>query len=150
VSSLILSVLLALYLLQALLKFGVHFFVRYETRRKRIDALYQGRQMALYDDVVLGLMLVFLAFLFASGRMEHLSLITGLVVGTTLIQTYFHRFSAPVSADKAPEGAVTPIKLMSYAIQAEPRRAWREYLFMTVLFVWALYALVRQAPGLLG
>jgi len=149
-SSFILSILLALYVLQALLKFGVHFFVSYETRRRRIDAAYKGRQIALYDDVVLGLMLVLVALLFASGRMEHLSLITGLVVGMTLVQTYFHRFSSPVPADKAPKDPMTPIKLMSYAIQAEPRKAWREYLFMTVLFVWALYVLVSQAPGLLG
>ena len=30
---------------------------------------------------------------------------------------------------------------MSYAIQANPRLAWREIVFMTILFVWALYML---------
>ena len=30
---------------------------------------------------------------------------------------------------------------MSYAIQANPRLAWREIVFMTILFVWGLYML---------
>jgi hypothetical protein len=39
-ASLVLHVLLALYVIQALLKMAVHFFVPYQTRRKRIDAIY--------------------------------------------------------------------------------------------------------------
>lgn len=147
-ASLVLSILLALYVLQSLLKFAVHFLVKYETRKKKIDATYKGRQIALYDDIVLVLMLVFVGLLFASGRMEYLSFTTGLVVGMTLIQVYFHRFSAPLPPDQTPEAPVTPIKLMSYAIQANPRRAWKEYLIMTVLFIWALSMLLTQALGL--
>jgi hypothetical protein len=150
IALLALQILLTLYVLQALLKLAGHFLVNYQTRRKRIDATYKGRQIAVYDDVVLALMLVFLGLLFASGEMEGLSFVTGLVVGMTLIQTYFHRFNVPLPPDKAPDAPVIPIKLMSFAIQANPRRAWREYLFMTVLLVWALYALVTQAFGLLA
>ena len=35
---------------------------------------------------------------------------------------------------------------MSYAIQANPRLAWREIVFMTVLLIWALYTLVVEGP----
>jgi hypothetical protein len=34
---------------------------------------------------------------------------------------------------------------MSYAIQANPRLAWREIVFMTILFVWGLYMLPRKS-----
>jgi hypothetical protein len=33
---------------------------------------------------------------------------------------------------------------MSYAIQADPALAWREIVFMSVLFIWALYTLVTN------
>jgi hypothetical protein len=88
-ASLVLHVVLALYLIQALLKMAVHFFVPYETRRKRIDAIYTGRQIALYDAIVLLLMFVFVGLLVAAGGPGYLSFITGLVVGMTLIQVYF-------------------------------------------------------------
>ncbi len=64
------------------------------------------------------------------------------------LQVYFHRFRDPLAPDKSPEPPVTPIKYMSYAIQANPRKAWREYLFMTVLFVWALSMLFTEGFGL--
>jgi hypothetical protein len=147
-ASLVLHILLALYVIQALLKMAVHFFVPYQTRRKRIDAIYAGRQIALYDDIVLLLMLVFVGLLVVAGSPAYLSFITGLVVGMTLIQVYFHRFSAPLPPQQMPAPPMTPIKLMSYAIQASPRRAWREYVIMTWLLLWALYALVTSTFGL--
>ena len=61
----------------------------YETRRKRIDAIYTGHQIALFDAIVLLLMLVFVGLLVAAGGPGHLSFITGLVAGI-LIQVYFH------------------------------------------------------------
>jgi hypothetical protein len=64
----------------------VHFFVPYQTRRKRIDAIYAGRQIALYDDIVLLLMLVFVGLLVAAGSPAYLGFSTGLVVGMTLIR----------------------------------------------------------------
>ena len=60
-----------------------------------------------------------------------------------IIQIFFHRFSEPLSEDKAPETSAPPRKIMSYAIQANPGLAWREILLMTALFSWALYALSR-------
>jgi hypothetical protein len=144
----VLHILLALYVIQALLKMAVHFFVPYQTRRKRIDAIYAGRQMALYDDIVLLLMLMFVGLLVVAGSPAYLSFITGLVVGMTLIQVYFHRFSAPPPPQQTPAPPVTPIKLMLYAIQASPRQAWRESSIMTGLLLWALYALVTSTFGL--
>src|SRR5215208_4174766 len=98
----ILSILLILYILQALLKFGVHFFVGYQTRRQRIDAMYKGAGVAIYDDLVLLLAIVFIGLLLASGSMDHLSFWTGLVVGMTLVQVYFHRIDVPLAEDRAP------------------------------------------------
>jgi hypothetical protein len=138
----ILAVLLALYILQALLKFAVHFLVPYDTRRRRIEAMYTGRAIGAYDDLVSLLMLVLIGLLIWSGAFEPLSFWTGLVVGMTLIQVYFHRFSQPVAPDKAPEPPLTPIRLISFAIQARPSLAWKEYAIMALLFIWALASLV--------
>ena len=82
-ASLVVHIVLALYLIQALLKMAVHFFVPYETRCKRIDAIYTGHQIALYDAIVLLLMLVFVGLLVAAGGPGYLRFITGLVVGMT-------------------------------------------------------------------
>ena len=49
--------------------------------------------------------------------------------------------------DKSPEPPVTPIKHLSYAIQANPGKAWKEYLLMTILFVWALFMLLTEGFG---
>jgi len=79
--------------------------------------------------------------------MDHLSFVTGLVVGMLVIQVFFHRFHEPLPADRTPAASAPPVKVMSYAIQAKPRLAWREIAVMTVLFVWSAYLLVH---GLLG
>jgi hypothetical protein len=42
---------------------------------------------------------------------------------------------------------LTALKMLSYSIQANPRRAWRE-LVLTILFLWALYMLATQGFGL--
>jgi hypothetical protein len=143
--TIILKVLLVLYILQSLLKFAVHFFVKYETRRQRIEAVYKKDAVPLYDDIVLLLSLGFVVLLLVSGKAESLSFTTGLVVGMTLIQTYFHRFSDSLAPEKQPDPPITPIKLMSFAIQANPRTAWREYLLITVLLVGALGMLFLRA-----
>jgi hypothetical protein len=70
----------------------------------------------------------------------------GLVVGMLTLQVFFHRFSQVLPADKLPETSAPPRKLMSYAIQAEPRLAWRE--IMAALFVWGLHMLVTH--GIFG
>lgn len=79
--------------------------------------------------------------------MQQLSFITGLIVGMLVIQIFFHRFSEPLPADRAPEHPSTPRKLMSYAIQANPALAWREVIVMTALLSWALVELIARLPN---
>jgi hypothetical protein len=147
-ASLSLKILLALYILYALLKFFDFFFLKYEARIERISAAYrnEGRAIRIFDDSILLVMLAFLALLFVSG-VDYLSFATGLLVGMTIIQVYFHRFSAVLPSDKSPDPPVSAIKLMSYAIQADPGKAWRELTLMTVLLVWVLYMLVTHGFG---
>jgi hypothetical protein len=75
------------------------------------------------------------------------SFVAGLLVGTTLIQTFFHRFNAPVRAEFEPPHPVTPLKLIAYAIQAAPQRAWRELLVLTFLLAWSVWMLVSHWPS---
>jgi hypothetical protein len=147
-SALILKILLTVYILYALLKFFEFFFRNDETKMKGLRAVYSGdgRVIRIFDNVMLILMVVFVALLIATG-VEYLSFTTGLLVGMTIIQVYFHRFSDPLPAEKSPEPPVTAIKLMSYSIQANPGKAWRELVFMTVLFVWALFMLASRGFG---
>ena len=65
------------------------------------------------------------------------------------ITSYGDTVADPLPPDKQPDPPVSPIKLMSYAIQADPGKPWRELTFMTLLFVWALYMLLTQGFGLL-
>lgn len=84
-------------------------------------------------------MIVIVVLLFLSHSMAYLSFIAGLYIGATLIQTYFHMFTKPLPEDKAPKPPVSPIKLMSYAIQANPERPWKQLLFISLLFLWGIY-----------
>jgi hypothetical protein len=54
-------------------------------------------------------MLGFLGLLFVSG-VDYISFATGLLVGMTIIQVYFHRFSAALPPDKSPEPPVSAIQ----------------------------------------
>src|ERR1700720_2991229 len=103
-SSAILKVLLTVYILYALLKFFEFFFRDDEAKMKGLRALYSGggRVIKIFDNVMLVLMLIFVALLFASG-VEYLSFTTGLLVGMTIIQVYFHRFSEPLPPEKSPD-----------------------------------------------
>ena len=147
-----LKILLALYITYALLKFFDFFYQSYERRIGAIRSAYANNARAIkaFDGVMLILMAVLVGLLFWSGVVEYLSFTTGLLVGSTLIQIYFHRFCEPLPADKSPEPPVSAIKLMSYAIQANPGKPWRELVFLTVLFVWALYRILAQGFGLLS
>jgi hypothetical protein len=142
----ILEILLTFLVVYALLKFWVFFFVKYDARRKRLDASYNGKTSAtkIQDNFLLAVTVALLVLLFISGATEYLSFTAGLFAGMTLIQVYFHRFSEPLSQEKSPSSPVSPIKMMSYAIQANPKKAWRELTIMTALFVWALYMLLTQ------
>jgi hypothetical protein len=58
------------------------------------------------------------------------------------IQLYFHQFHVPVPADRAAPPEVSPLKQMSYAIQASPWRLWLRMLAMTVLVIGCLVVFV--------
>lgn len=140
----ILKILLVVYILYALLKFFEFFFRNEADKMKGLRMVYVeggGRIVKIFDNAVLILMVIFVVLLFVSG-IEYLSFTTGLLVGMTLIQVYFHRFDAPLPPEKSPEPPITALKMMSYSIQANPEKAWKELIFMTALFIWCSYRLV--------
>lgn len=144
ISLVVLKILLILYILQSLIKFGIHFLAKYESRMEKIVSYYDSgeRKLKRFDAITLGLAIIFVLLLFLSGEMEYLNFTTGFLVGLTLLQIYFHRFNQPLPPDKSPEQGASPIKHISYAIQEKPQRAWREYLLMTILLTWGLYMLL--------
>ncbi len=84
----------------------------------------------------------------ASGQSDYLSFGVGLYAGATLIQTYFHEFSKPLPSEQAPPPPLSPIKNMSYAIQAFPQKPWKQLTILAVLFLWVLYQLAARAIGM--
>jgi hypothetical protein len=147
--STILQILLTIYILYSFLKFFGFFLRNDETKMKGLEMVYDkggGRIIKIFDDVILVIMIIFVILLFASGA-DYLSFTTGLLVGMTIIQVYFHRFSDPLPPEKSPNPPITALKLMSYSIQAKPEKAWGELLFMTLLFLWALYMLFSKGFG---
>lgn len=144
-----LEILLIAYCVQALVRFAVHFLLPYDKRIRQMERNYakDHKVTAVYDDITLVVQLVMVALLFATG-MHSLSFLTGLFVGMSLIQLYFHRFIRPLPANRLPESPFPPVKLMSFAIQAQPGLAWREYLLIAAAAIWGLYALI--ASGLTG
>ena len=141
--SIALTILLIAFSVQGLTKFVVGFAVPYRTRILRIEDYYRrdGRIISIYDSVTLVVIIALVVLLFLTD-IQPLSFITGLVAGMLIIQIFFHRFSEPLVAERAPEPEAAPRKVMSYAIQARPGLAWREITLMTALFGWALYELV--------
>ena len=145
----ILLTLLALNIIYALLKFFEFFYRKDATKRAGLDMVYEklhGRPIAIYDNVMFVLMAAFVVMLFAVGA-DYLSLLTGLVVGMTIIQIYFHRFNKPLTPEQMPKPPLSLLKMASYSIQAMPGLAWREITFITILFVWGLYAIFSQGFG---
>lgn len=141
----ILAILLTIYSVHALAKFGFFFLRSYRSRRAALDRAYAGKPSATQTaDAVLLLFAVVLAGLLGVRGADPVSFLTGLLVGMTLMQVYFHRFSVPLSQDHAPPPPSSPIKIISYAIQAEPGRPWRELVVIACLLVWSLYGLARQ------
>lgn len=142
----ILKVLMTLFCIQVLIKFYVFFFVSYTVRRKQLDKSYgdKGSATKILDYILLFINALLVTLLFLSENLEYLSFITGLYVGATLIQTYFHQFSDPLPQSKSPAEPTSPIKIMSYAIQAFPKKPWKELVFLTLLFAWGLYMLLSK------
>jgi hypothetical protein len=146
--SVALTILLIAFCVQGLMKFVVGFAVPYRTRIARISSYYRrdGRIISVYDSITLAVIVILVILLFRTD-MQPLSFITGLIAGMLIIQIFFHRFSEPLSRDRAPEDGAAPRKVMSYAIQARPALAWREIALMTALFGWALYELISGLAG---
>src|SRR5271156_4194539 len=149
-NSFTLKILLTVYILYALLKFCEFFFRDEATKRKGLDTVYVkggGAVVKVFDNGILILMLFLLGLLFTSG-VEYVSFTTGLLVGMTIIQVYFHEFSDPLPPEKSPQPPITALKMLSYSIQANPGKAWKELVFMTLLFGWSLYMLMTHGFGL--
>jgi hypothetical protein len=147
----ILKILMTVFCIQALLKTFVFFFVKYEVRKKQLDKSYRNKTSAtkLFDNIILVVVAIMVALLFISHSIDYLSFITGAYTGATLIQIYFHRFSEPLPEDKAPKPPLSPIKIMSYAIQAFPKKPWRELIFLSLIFLYGLYELLTKGFELL-
>lgn len=138
--------LLAIYSVFALVKPVFFAVLPYAKRRAMLDRNYAGRPSATgrSDPVLLVFCVVLVALLVQRGS-EPVGYLTGLLVGATLIQVYFHRFSAPLAENEALPPPVSPIKTMSYAIQAAPGRGRIGLAIIVVLLVWSL---ARLAGGL--
>lgn len=151
-SLLVLKIFLVVYILYALVKFFEFFLRKEETKMQGLRMVYVeggGRTVKLFDNIILIVMAIIVGLLFVSG-VEYISFTTGLLVGMTIIQVFFHRFSDPLPLEKSPEPPITALKMLSYSVQANPGKAWRELILMTLLFVWSLYKLVTQGFGLFG
>ena len=138
---------LVAYALYGLLKFA-EFFVRGDATK--LAGLRRGyapgsKVVPIFDNVMIVLMIGVVVAVFAVGT-DALSFSAGLLVGTTLIQTFFHRFNAEVRQEFQPPPPVTPLKAIAYAIQASPQRAWRELIVLTFLLSWVVWMLVRHWP----
>ena len=142
----VLKILMTLFCIQVLIKFYVFFFVKYEIRRKQLDKSYGNKLTAttVTDYLLLTICILLVTLLFFSENLEYLSFLTGLYVGATVIQIYFHQFSEPLPKEKSPLEPISPIKIMSYAIQAFPKKPWKELVFLTILFLWGLYMLLSK------
>ena len=112
-SSLVLKILLTLYILYALLKFFEFFFRSDDAKMRGLRTVYSGNNhvVRIFDNAILVLMLIFVGLLFAAG-VEYLSFTTGLLVGMSIIQIYFHRFSDPLPAEKSPDPPITALKMI--------------------------------------
>lgn len=148
-SLLILKLLLTAYILYALFEFLGFLFKKEDPSMKKLEGIFENggeKKIRTFDNIVLLIMVVFVTLLFVSG-VEYLSFTTGLIVGMAILMTYNHRFSDPLPAEKFPKPPITALKLMTYSIHANPKKAWRELIFMVLLFSWALYMLATEGFG---
>ena len=131
---------------------GVHilakfafFALPYAKRRAALDKSYGTSPSAtdVSDWVVLGFTVALGVLLLVRG-VEAVSFLAGLWIGASLIQLYFHRYHQPVPAERAAPAETSPLKEMSYAIQAAPWRPWPRLLVLTVLVVWNLALIARN------
>jgi hypothetical protein len=137
------TVVVALLGVHILAKFAF-FALPYAKRRAALDKSYGARPSAtdVSDWVLLGFT-VALGLLLLIRGVEAVSFLAGLWIGATLIQLYFHRYHQPVPVERAAPAQTSPLKEMSYAIQAAPWRPWPQLLVLTVLVVWNLVLIAR-------
>ncbi len=139
----IVDIIVVILGVHTLLKFAFFFVLPYDRRRAALDQAYGNKPTATRTaDIVLLTMAIVLAALLWYHGIEATSFLGGLWIGGTLIQLYFHRFHEPIDDKHAPPPAVSPIKTMSYAIQANPSRAWREMLVFAILVICSLVLIV--------
>lgn len=136
------TVLVAMLGVHIVVKFAF-FALPYAKRRAALDKSYGDKPSATAtsDWVLLGFTVVLGALLVWRG-VEAVSFLGGLWIGATLIQLYFHRYHQPVPADRAAAAQTSPLKEMSYAIQAAPWRAWPQMAVLAVFVVWSLVLLI--------
>lgn len=141
---LLLALLLA-YAGYAAVKPFFFFLLPYEKRRRLLDGQYAGRPAAtqISDNFFLLLILAITLLLYLTG-IDHVSFLAGLLVGMTIIQLFFHRFTNEPNAGREAPKPMSPIKRMSYAIQDRPALAWRELLLIIILPVGSIAALLRE------
>src|SRR6185312_13624996 len=124
--------------------FEVHFDnrVSYRHRRAALDKSYRGRSSTTKtsDNALLLLCAMMVGALHHVGG-DNVSFLTGLLVGMTLVQIFFHRFSEPLAPATAPPDPSSPIKTMSYAIQAQPGLAWKELASLSLLLAGSLVSI---------
>lgn len=140
------TVLAVLVGVHVLLKF-TFFLLSYRRRRAALDKAYAGGKLtatAASDAVLFAFCAVLVIVLFIAD-IHAISFLIGLWVGATLIQLYFHRYWQQLAPEREPPPPVGPIKLMSYAIEARPWKAWPEIAALCVLVIAGLVALAVGA-----
>lgn len=135
--------IICLYAVYAILKPLFFIVIGYDCRRRLLDSSYFEKRSATgRSDVALYALCLFITVALYCTGVDHRSFLAGLLVGMTIIQLFFHRFSAPLAVERAAPHPDSPIKTMSYAIQDNPLRAWKELLLIAVLPLLSLLALL--------
>jgi hypothetical protein len=137
------TVVVALLGVHIIAKFAF-FALPYRRRRAALDKSYGSKPSATStSDAVVLVLTVALSGLLLWRGVEAVSFLGGLWIGATLIQLYFHRFHDAVPPDRAAPPETSPLKEMSYAIQASPWRPWPQMAVLAILAVWSLVLIVR-------
>jgi hypothetical protein len=137
------TVVVALLGVHIIAKFAF-FALPYRRRRAALDKSYGSKPSATStSDAVVLVLTVALSGLLLWRGVEAVSFLGGLWIGATLIQLYFHRFHDAVPPDRAAPPETSPLKEMSYAIQASPWRPWPQMAVLAILAVWSLVLIIR-------